>query len=378
MTTIGVLKERKTGERRVALTPEAVREFVSCGKRVEVEIDAGVGSGFSNDDYRAAGATTLAHPEDVVEASDIIVKVKELQPKEYELIPLMLGKTLFAYLHLAGVEKRLTELLCEQCVTAIPFEAVWYEDKRGRHYPLLEPMSRIAGREAVRSAWSHVSHAASGLVQTMVVGAGVAGMAAVEEILQYGHVHVAVLERDPQRRESVERRYWSNSRVSVHSATPANFAVFTESAHLVVSAVMAPGSAKAPIVISRDLFDRMRNGAYIADIAIDQGGSTAWSKPTKPGGVRVKKNAKGNTITLSCVPNIPGSTVPGEATNALSAAIVPYLMTLAENAPQHLSLVDPRIDRAIATIYGRVMHPAIAEAHHLEHLLAKPLVGDAS
>lgn len=379
MTTIGVLKERKIGERRVALTPYAVQELVRNGHKVEIEIGAGVGSGFPDDVYRSFGATFFSHPEDVVEASDIIVKVKEPQPEEYELLPLMTGKTLFAYLHLAGVDKCLTEMLCEQCVTAIPYEAVWYEDGLGRHYPLLEPMSRIAGREAVRTAWPYVSRRASGgVIHTMVIGAGIAGLAAVEEILTHDNVHVAILERNTARRESLRARFVGEQRVSLHSATPVNLSVFAEISHLVISAVMAPGSARAPIVITRNLFDQMQGGTYVADIAIDQGGSTAWSKPTKPGSARVRKNSKGRSITLSCVPNIPGSTVPHEATQALSAATLPYLLTLAEFSSQQMFCHDLRIDRAIATMYGRVMHPAVAEAHHLEHLLAKPLGGDAS
>lgn len=380
MTTIGVLKERKIGERRVAMTPIATEAIVAAGHSVVIETGAGLGSGFSDAMYAAAGAAILLYPEAVASACDILVKVKEPQPEEYELLMLLSGKVLFTYLHLAGVDKSLTEQLCLCNVTAIPYEAVWEEVGGRRHYPLLEPMSSIAGREAVKTwrAKMGKKFPKRGYWLATVIGAGTVGMAAVEEILQADHAKVAILEQNTARRRELERKFDRDERVSVHSASPANVTVFAGTSDLIVSAVMVPGSAKAPTVITHDQIMMMQGEVYIADVAIDQGGSTAVSKPTKPGQVRTMKTKSGGTVSLSCVQNIPGTTVPEEATRLLVAQTIKYILELAERSPYSCSGLDERLTRAIATMYGRIMHPAVAEAHGLEYLLAKLPSGDAS
>src|SRR3989344_2548202 len=311
---IGVPREVKSMEGRVGITPDGVRALREIGIKVGVEERAGVLSSFSDDNYLAAGAEIYRNAEELYRDADIIVKVKEPMPEEYRLFPLLKGKVLFTYLHLAGVEPELTRLLLRHEVIAIAYEAVTEVVDGKTVLPLLVPMSRIAGVQAARAALAHYSKKRPHELEAVILGCGVVGESSLEEFLAKNLDAVSAFDTREERVQELRIKYTKKETFSFFPLPyleGAGGKIILKGADIVICGAKLPGGAAAPKVLTQKHFRCMKRGAYIADVAIDQGGSTAWSRVTKPGETYTR-GAK--FITFSCVPNIPGSTVPVEAT----------------------------------------------------------------
>jgi alanine dehydrogenase len=360
---IGVPKEIKDNENRVALTPAGVYELTRLGHRVCIQEGAGVNSGFSDDDYFCAGAEVLKEAGDVFAASDLIVKVKEPQPSEYHL--LKEGQVLFAYLHLAA-EPELTNALLQKKVVGIAYETV---EKDGV-LPLLRPMSEIAGRMAVQIGahflerpWgkgvllSGVPGVKPG--QVTIVGGGVVGMNAARIALGMG-AKVTVLEKNESRLCYLDENF--RGRVQTVMSNVYNIAEAVEEADLLIGAVLVPG-ARAPRVVTNEMVKRMKPGSVIVDVAVDQGACvetvdrvTTHSNPTY--------EAYG--VVHYSVANIPGA-VARTATFALTNATMPYLVKIATMGWLSAVREDRGLAKGINVLHGVVTHPAVAESLGLQY-----------
>lgn len=355
---IGIPKEIKANEQRVGLTPAAVRELVNDGHGVVVQHDAGAGSGFSDDEYRAAGAGICDSLEAVYADAGMVIKVKEPQPEEVPL--LRRGQILFAYLHLAA-DRELTRRLLASGVTAIAYETV--TSIQGS-LPLLAPMSRIAGRMSVQ-AGAHFLEAPAGgrgvllggvpgvpAARVAVLGAGVAGGNAVKMAAGL-QADVTVLDQDVQRLEALAERF--GSRIRTEFSTAEALARRVSEADLVIGAVLSPGRA-APKLVSADLVGEMKRGSVIVDLSIDQGGCIATSHPT----THAEPVFTERGVLHYCVTNVPGA-VPRTATQALVNATLPYARALAGLGVRQAFERDPGFANGLNIDSGRICLPALAE-----------------
>lgn len=348
----GIPKEIMYGEGRVALVPEACRVLTSAGHRVYLETGAGVGSGYSDQDYMNAGVEVVDNKAKLFEAAELIVKVK--QPLEEGLKYLHRRHCVFSFLHLAP-QPVLTRQLCDIGLTAIAFESV--VDAHGAR-PLLAPMSKIAGRLAVIGGAGYLfqNNGGKGILlggidstdrgKVVVMGAGVAGEHAVQAAASLG-ADITVFDLNHERLQQLESRYRNcNGMLSTDDAV----ANAIGDADLVVSAVMVAGR-RAPIVIRSGMIEAMSAGSVIVDIAIDQGGSvenihaTSYEQP-----VYIE-----NDVLFEAVPNMPGA-VPRTASQALSAAVLPYVIELLEKGVDNSSLKP-----AMAVQNGDVVDPVLRE-----------------
>ena len=280
--TIGVPKEIKIGETRVSMTPSLCRRCVSLGARVLVQKGAGLTAGFADAEYRSAGAQLVATPDKVWRAADLILKVKEPLPAEYEL--LQDGQALFTYLHLAAGPE-LARVLLKKRILGISYETV---EGRDGSFPLLKPMSQIAGRLSIQigAYFLQSQHGGSGVLlggipgtmpgHVVVVGAGNSGAHAVQMAAGMG-ARVTVLDLDTRKLEALDMEY--RGRVVTLMSNPANIEAEVADADLLIGAVLIP-AAKAPTVVTRRTVARMRPGSVIVDIAIDQGGCIESIRPT--------------------------------------------------------------------------------------------------
>ncbi len=334
--TVGVPRERKFKEGRVGMIPSGIKEVISVGEHVRVLVEKGAGmlAGFSDEDYLVAGATVVEDQNDLYRSADLIVKVKEPTPEEYGFLAHLRHKTLFTYLHLAGVDIELTRTLLRNEVTAIAYENVETECEGRRTYPLLIPMSKIAGTQSMRTAL--LRYTSKKKVRAVIIGGGVVGEAALIEALKSKVASITVFELNDIRILELNKRYANvkaqKTKVCVlpmqSMREGEGFCMLTH-ADVVISGVMNPGGSEAPKVLTERDFAVMKKGCLIVDVAIDQGGSTEWSKPTHQGETYEKDG-----LVFSCTANIPGS-VPHEATLALTSATLPYVKLFAEYAKQH-------------------------------------------
>lgn len=347
---VGVPREIKPLEGRVGLTPAAVAELRRHGAEVAIERGAGRLSGYDDDAYRAAGATLLEDAAALYDWAELVVKVKE--PVDPEIDLLKSDHLLFCYLHLAA-NARLTQRLCDIGLTAVAFETV----ADGAGLPILTPMSEIAGRIAVQVG-THLLHTTQGgrgvllgglpsveRGRVVVLGAGVAGGAAVREAAAMG-AEVTVFDRNPR---ALEHMYRSAPNVTGLMPTASALDDAVATADLLVGAVLLPGAA-APRLVSRSQVATMQAGSVIADIAVDQGGCIETTRPT----TYDVPTYVDEGVTHFCVTNMPGA-VPRSATQALTAALLPYLLRLlADDWP-----ADPVLDGAVNVRAGKVVHPAL-------------------
>ncbi len=368
---VGLLRERKVEEGRVALTPSAVAELVRAGHSVLVEAGAGLASGYPDEDYARAGATIVPTAREVAEACDLLVKVKEPLPEEYEL--LRPGLMLFCYLHLAPAPA-LTRALLERQVTAIAYETVQLPDGS---LPLLRPMSLIAGRLAAEAAAHHLKRPGPGrgkllggiegaeAARCVVVGSGNVGSQAALTLATLG-ARVTVFGREQERLRALAAR--GDGRIVARDADPAAIAEELAGADVLVCAVLVPG-ALAPKVVSRAMVRSMGEGAVLVDVSIDQGGAAETSRPTTLADpVYVEEG-----VVHYCVANMPGA-VPRTATQALVAATLPYVLSLAEGGLDALRR-DPALRRGLNVFRGHVTHPAVAQAQGLPYTPPEALLG---
>ncbi len=362
---IGIPKETKTHEYRISLTPAGVVELCNLGHRVYVATQAGEGVGFSDQQYRDAGARIVDQAQAL--GADMVVKVKE--PSLSEAAQLQAGQLLFTYLHLAA-EPALARALLKSKVTAIGYETV--EDAQGR-LPLLAPMSEVAGRLSVQVG-AHALQKASGGRGTLlggvpgvapgkvvILGGGMAGVNAARMAVGL-QADVTILDISVDRLRELSAEF--AGRATVLMASKDNLCSVVRSADLVIGAVLVPG-ARAPCLLDRPLLRQMHRGAVLVDIAIDQGGCFATSRPTTHDAPTFIEEG----IVHYCVTNMPGA-VARTATEALSNVTLPYVQMLAEHGWRQAFRQDPGFARGLNTHNGRVCHAKVAAALGVEHQLA--------
>ncbi|MEW6426456.1 MAG: alanine dehydrogenase [Thermodesulfobacteriota bacterium] len=353
---IATVRELKTLENRVGLTPDGVAVLVGDGHRLLVESGAGLGAGFSDEDYRRAGAAIV--DADHAWRAELVVKVKEPLASEY---PRLSGQILFAFLHLSGVPKSLTEALLASGTTAIAYETV--TDVNGR-LPLLAPMSAVAGNMAVTvGAWylARINGGKGvqlGRVQgerhgrVLVIGDGVVGRHAAAVAAGMGAA-VVIAGRHPERREELRRHI--HPAIDYLPSTPTDIANQARAADLVVGAVLLPG-ARAPRVVTGEMVAGMEAGSVIVDVSIDQGGCVETSRPTS----HADPVFRVHDVIHYCVTNMPGA-YPRTATMALTAATLPYVRTLAAGGLPAVA-TDEHFRHGVNTHRGRITSEPVARA----------------
>jgi alanine dehydrogenase len=360
---IGVVKEIKSDEYRVALTPAGARELVQRGHDVLVEAGAGSGSAFPDSAYEAAGAR-LAGVDDVWADSELLLKVKE--PIEPEYSQLREGLVLFTYLHIAADEP-LTRALVESGITGVAYETVETDDRR---LPLLAPMSEIAGRLAAQAGayflekplggrgvlLGGVPGVASGSV--VVIGGGMVGYNAALIALGLG-ANVTILERSIDRMRYLEEILGARVNLLMSSALQVEESV--AQADVVIGAVLIPG-AVAPMLVTRQMVSDMKDGAVIADVAIDQGGCVETARPTTHSDPVYMVDG----VTHYCVANMPGA-VPVTSTQALTNATIPYVEEIATHGLREAIARDPALARGVNVLDGKITYEAVADAHGLDY-----------
>jgi alanine dehydrogenase len=360
---VGVAKEIKSQEYRVALTPAGARELAQHRHEVLVETGAGVGSAFQDDAYERAGAT-IASVDDVWSQAELLLKVKEPIAAEYGR--LREGLTLFTYLHIAADEP-LTRALVDSGITAIAYETV--ETDRGA-LPLLAPMSEIAGRLAPQAGAHHLEmpRGGRGLLlggvagvapgRVVVIGGGIVGYNAAVIALGLG-AQVTILERSVDRMRHLEEVL--SGRVSLLMSSSLQVEESLREADLVIGAVLIPG-ARAPKLVTREMLQEMKDASVFVDVAIDQGGCAETSRPT----THDEPVYTVEGVIHYCVANMPGA-VPITSTRALTNVTLPYVEAIAERGVAGAIRDDPVLARGVNVLGGRVTYEAVAEAHGLEY-----------
>jgi len=356
---VGVPREIKDNEYRVAATPGGVELLIHSGHTVLVETGAGIGSGFSDEEYTRAGATMVASHEDAYQQAGMVMKVKEPLPSEYPL--LRKGLLLFTYLHLAAAPE-LTKVMLEQQVTGIAFETVELPD---RSLPLLIPMSEVAGRMAVQVAAHYLEepHGGRGKLlggvpgvrpsDVVIIGAGTVGTNAAQIALGMG-AHVVLIDRDlPRLRYLAEVLHGS---LTTLSSNPRNIADAVAVADAVIGSVLVTG-AKAPKLVTREMISSMKSGSVAIDVAVDQGGCIETSHVTSHSNPTYLVDG----VIHYAVPNMPGA-VPRTSTYALSNATLPYATKLAKLGFKDAVRQMPDLAKGVNTYKGHVTHKAVAEA----------------
>jgi alanine dehydrogenase len=358
---IGVPKEIKTDEYRVALTPAGARELVQRGHDVAVETTAGDGSAFSDPDYERAGARIVSADE-VWDGSELVLKVKE--PVQTEYGRLREGLVLFTYLHIAA-DGPLTRALVESGIAAVAYETV--EDAHGR-LPLLAPMSEIAGRLAPQAGAHFLEKPLGGRGvllggvpgvapgHVVVLGGGIVGYNAAIIAIGLG-AQVTILERSIDRMRHLDEIL--SGRVSLLMSSSLQVEESIAGADVVIGAVLIPG-ARAPKLVTRAMLAEMKRGAVVVDVAIDQGGCIETAHPTTHSDPVYEVDG----ITHYCVANMPGG-VPITSTKALTNATLPYVEAIAEHGLADAVTRDRALARGVNVLDGKVTYAAVAEAHDL-------------
>jgi alanine dehydrogenase len=360
---IGVAKEIKPQEYRVALTPAGARELVQRGHEVLVETGAGAGSAFPDDAYERAGAA-IASVDDVWERVELLLKVKEPIAPEYPR--LREGLTLFTYLHIAADEP-LTRALVESGITAIAYETV--ETDRGA-LPLLAPMSEIAGRLAPQAGAHYLERPKGGRGillggvagvapgKVVVIGGGIVGYNAAVIAIGMG-AQVTILERSVDRMRYLEQIL--SGRVTLLMSSSLQVEESVKDADLVIGAVLIPG-ALAPKLVTRDMLGAMKDASVLVDVAIDQGGCAETSRPT----THDEPVYTIEGVVHYCVANMPGA-VPITSTRALTNVTLPYVEGIAEHGVVEAIRRDPDLAPGVNVMGGRITYEAVAEAHGLDY-----------
>lgn len=356
---IGVPKEIKIGETRVSMTPSLCRRCVSLGARVLIEKAAGIRAGFTDAEYRAAGATVATSARKVWAAADMILKVKEPLPAEYDLM--RPGQTIFTYLHLAAGPE-LTKVLLKKRILGIAYETVEASDGS---FPLLKPMSQIAGRLSIQigAYFLQSQHGGSGVLlggipgtqpgHVVVVGAGNSGAHAVQMAAGMG-ARVTVLDLDMRKLELLDAEY--RGRIVTLMSNPANIEHAVANADLLVGAVLIP-AAKAPTVVTGKMIRAMRPGSVIVDIAIDQGGCIETIRPTS----HEKPVYQVHDVVHYAVPNMP-ALVGRTSTIGLTQATEPFVALLVQKGVERALNEHLGLAKGVNTREGEIACAAVAQA----------------
>jgi alanine dehydrogenase len=370
---IGVAKEIKPQEYRVALTPAGARELVQRGHEVVVEAGAGAGSQFTDDQYEANGART-ASVEEVWETAELLLKVKEPIAPEYPR--LREGLVLFTYLHIAADEP-LTRALADSGITAVAYETVETDERR---LPLLAPMSEVAGRLAAQAGAHYLERpkGGRGLLlggvagvapgRVVVIGGGIVGYNAAVIALGLG-AQVTILERSVDRMRHLEETL--HGRVSLVMSSTLQIEESVRDADVVIGAVLIPG-ALAPKLLTREMVRAMKEGSVFCDVAIDQGGCAETSKPTTHDDPVYEVDG----VIHYCVANMPGA-VPITSTKALTNVTLPYVESIADHGLPAAVARDKALARGVNVSEGKITSEAVAEAHGLEYTPLDELLGSA-
>lgn len=369
---VGIPREVKNNEFRVAITPAGVNELVRHGHQVVVEENAGAGSSITDEEYVAAGAQILPTADEVWAAADLVLKVKEPVAEEYHR--LRKDQTLFTYLHLAA-SRECTDALIKSGTTAIAYETV---ETASRALPLLAPMSEVAGRLAPQVGAYHLMRSAGGrgvlpagvpgtaAGKAVVIGGGVSGWNATQIAVGLGF-HVTLLDKDINKLREADKIFGTKVQTVVSNAFELEKAVVE--ADLVIGAVLIPG-AKAPKLVTNELVAKMKPGSVLVDIAIDQGGCFEDSHPT----THAEPTFKVHNSVFYCVANMPGA-VPNTSTYALTNATLPYIVELANRGWAEALRRDAALAKGLNTHDGQVVYRQVAEAHGLEHVELSALLG---
>ena len=359
---VGVPREVKNREYRVAITPAGVHELTRHGHEVVIEASAGVGSSIPDEDFTAAGAKMLPTADDVWQSADLILKVKEPVAEEYHRM--RRDQVLFTYLHLPA-SRPCTDALLESGITSIAYETVQLPD---RSLPLLAPMSEVAGRMAPQVGAHHLQRDGGGrgvlmggvsgvyAAKVVVLGAGVSGMNAAAIALGM-QAEVLLLDLNVARLRSADAIYQGHLQTVASNAYEIERAVMD--ADLVIGAVLVPG-ARAPKLISNDLVARMKPGSVLVDIAIDQGGCFEDSRPT----THDDPTYRVHDSVFYCVANMPGA-VPHTSTYALTNVTLPYITAIADRGWRDALRDDPALALGLSTHDGALTCQPVADAHGL-------------
>ena len=358
---IGVAKEIKPDEYRVALTPAGALELTRRGHEVVVEAGAGVGSAFADSAYSRVGVQ-IASVDDVWAESELLLKVKEPIPPEYPL--LRDGLVLFTYLHIAADEP-LTHALAESGIAAVAYETVETDDRR---LPLLAPMSEIAGRIAAQAGAYFLEKPLGGRGmllggvpgvapgRVLIIGGGIVGYNAAVIAIGLG-ANVTILDRSIDRMRHLDEVL--SGRVSLVMSSSLQIAESAKDADVVIGAILIPG-ALAPKLVTREMIREMKEGAVVVDVAIDQGGCFETSRPT----THSDPVYSVDQVTHYCVANMPGA-VPITSTKALTNATLPYVEAIAEHGLREAVRRDAALGHGVNVIDGKVTYEAVADAHGL-------------
>jgi alanine dehydrogenase len=359
---VGVAREIKPDEYRIALTPAGAKELVDHGHEVLVEQGAGLGSSFPDEQYTAVGGR-IASVEDVWEQAELLLKVKE--PIEAEYGRLREGQVLFTYLHIAADEP-LTRALVESGITAVAYETVETPDRR---LPLLAPMSEVAGRLAAQAVAYYLEkpYGGRGLLlggvpgvapgRVVVIGGGIVGYNAAIIAIGLG-AQVTILERSIDRMRHLEEIL--SGRVTLMMSSSLQIQESVADADAVIGAVLIPG-ALAPKLVTAEMVRGMKQGAVIADVAIDQGGCFETARPT----THADPVYTVDGVIHYCVANMPGA-VPITSTKALTNATLPYVLEIADLGLREAVARDPALAKGVNVLDGKLTYEAVAEAHDLE------------
>jgi alanine dehydrogenase len=361
---VGIPREVKNNEFRVAITPAGVHELVRHGHQVLIEKEAGAGSSIPDQDYVEAGASMFETPDDVWAEADLVLKVKEPVASEYH--GLRGDQALFTYLHLAA-SMECTRALLDAGTTSIAYEMVQAPDGT---LPLLAPMSEVAGRLAPQVGAYHLMRTGGGrgvlmggvsgvyAAKVVILGAGVAGRNAA--VIALGmQAEVLLLDKNIDKLREVDRIYRGHLQTIASNAYEVERAV--RDADLVVGAVLVPG-AKAPTMVSHDLVCQMKPGSVLVDIAIDQGGCFADSRPT----THADPVYRVCDSLFYCVANMPGA-VPNTSTYALTNVTLPYVVEIADHGWREACRMDRSLALGLSTHEGLLLHAPVAEAHGMIH-----------
>ena len=360
---VGVPTEIKDNENRVALQPDGVTELVHAGHQVVIQAGAGVGPGFGDEEYTAAGATVLGTADEVFATADLIVKVKEPVPAEYHRF--RPGQQLFTYLHLAA-DRGLTEFLLDRRIDSIAYETVQTADGR---LPVLTPMSEGAGRLSVQAAARALESPSGGAglllggvpgtpaAKVTIIGGGVAGTEAAKIALGMRAI-VRVFDTNPSRLAYLSDIF--EGRIDLVIPNRARLAAYVAESDVVIGAVLVPGT-KAPKLLTREMVATMRPGRVVVDIAIDQGGCFETSRATTHSDPTFVEEG----VVHYCVANIPGA-VARTSTLALTSATLPHVLRVADVGVREAARNSPPLLAGLSTVAGHLVSRPVAQAHDLE------------
>jgi alanine dehydrogenase len=360
---VGVPKEIKSEEYRVALLPSGARALKTKGHKVIVQKGAGLGSGFNDSDYARSGAALTSSRRDLFHSSEMILKVKEPLAEEYDL--LKEGQIVFTFFHFAA-SRRLTTAMIRKGIVAIPYETIQLEDGS---LPILTPMSEIAGKLAVQAGARYLERpfGGSGVLlgrvagvsppRVAILGGGVAGSSAAASAAALGS-QVTVLDVNPEKLRRLREIMPPN--VVTISSNPNTISEIVPEADLLIGAVLSPGQ-KAPVLVNKALVKKMRPGSVIVDIAVDQGGCIETTRPTTYDNPTYVVYG----VIHFCVANLPGA-VPRTATPALAAAVFPYVEEIADKGYVMAIRENPAVAKAVTLIEGKVIRKDIADLFRLK------------